>query len=245
MLVILSHSGAKTIEIDCQKNGGTGLITAELVDAHGVWTRDVHLAQTKLIVLENTIDGHVMPLKNIKRIIDLAAQRDCLVHMDGARIWHAAVATNVPVLEMCTGLNSVSLCFSKGLGAPVGSVLAGSSELIDKARYLRKIWGGGWRQAGGLAAACIYALDNNIDRLKIDHKVAKELSDELRHRGYKVEQSETNMVWVENNDPDIEAKMDKRGVNVFGGAKMRIVVHFQNHAGVSALLDGFPMIKDS
>ncbi len=135
-----------------------------------------YMPRTRLLCLENTHNragGTVYPLENFSAIARIAHDAGLRVHLDGARLWNAAVASGVTPAEYCRHVDSVSVCLSKGLGAPVGSVIAGSKDFIEEARHFRKIFGGGMRQAGILAAAGLYALDNNVKRLADDHERAR------------------------------------------------------------------------
>ncbi|XP_070580662.1 uncharacterized protein [Ptychodera flava] len=171
-------------------------------------TDDVHLPITKLICLENTHNkcgGRSLPMSFLKQVRDLADNHGLKVHMDGARVMNAAVATNTSAAEILQHCDSVSLCLSKGLGAPVGSVIAGSEDFIFRARRCRKALGGGMRQAGVLAAAGLLALDSGVKRLHVDHENAKLLAqgiDKLNHPllSVSVEHTETNMVYLTTND---------------------------------------------
>jgi len=139
-----------------------------------------HFAQTALISVENTTNnggGAIFDVKEIARIREFATERKLRMHLDGARLLNACVETGIAAREYTQHFDTVSICLSKGLGAPVGSVLAGSAETMDKAHRFRKMFGGGMRQAGILAAAGIYALDNNVDRLKDDHRRARRLAE--------------------------------------------------------------------
>jgi threonine aldolase len=137
---------------------------------------DHHYAKTRLLALENTMAGKVLPADYVKRAIELAHSRGLATHLDGARVFNAAVASGHSLDQLCRSFDSVSICFSKGLGAPVGSVLVGSGALIEIARRWRKVLGGGMRQSGVLAAACLYALDHHVDRLQVDHDNALRLA---------------------------------------------------------------------
>ena len=140
---------------------------------------DVHFPVTRLISLENTHNrggGTVYPIKNLSEIYKLAQARGLLVHLDGARLWNASVASGIKPDEYAQWTDSVSVCLSKGLGAPVGSLVAGSAPFIDRVHRFRKMFGGGMRQAGILAAAGIYALDHHLERLKATHDQAKRLA---------------------------------------------------------------------
>ena len=160
---------------------------------------DAHFANTRLLCLENTQAGKTLPLEYLARARTFCDRKGLGLHLDGARIFNAAVHLNVPVTEIARHFDTVSVCLSKGLGAPVGSVLCGPKALIAKARRWRKVLGGGMRQAGILAAAGIYALQNNVRRLAEDHENARMLALGLaRIDGVKVAQggSQTNMVFI-------------------------------------------------
>lgn len=140
---------------------------------------DPHFARTRLLVLENTWNGRALPLEYLESAHDVARAHGLSLHLDGARLFNAAVDRGVSARQICRYFDSVSICLSKGLGAPVGSVLLGSRVLIDKARRWRKVTGGGWRQAGMLAAAGIHALDHHVERLAEDHARARRLAEGL------------------------------------------------------------------
>jgi threonine aldolase len=159
---------------------------------------DPHYARTKLLCLENTWRGQPLALDYLHDARALCDRQYLLLHLDGARLYNAAIACKVPARDIAGYFDSVSVCFSKGLGAPVGSVLVGSKELIETARRWRKVAGGGWRQAGMLAAACIHALDHHVDRLADDHARAERLAEGLRDaRGLKLLRQHTNMVFID------------------------------------------------
>ena len=155
---------------------------------------DFHFARTRLLSLENTMQGKVLPLSYLAAARALTREKGLALHLDGARVFNAAVRLGVDVREIAGHFDSVSVCLSKGLGAPVGSVLCGSTELISKARRLRKMVGGGMRQAGILAAAGLYALEHHVQRLADDHANAAFLAQGLSELGYSVEPVQTNMV---------------------------------------------------
>ncbi len=157
-----------------------------------------HFARTRLLALENTHGGKVLPQSYIEAACALAKSKGLAAHWDGARAFNAAAAQNQSLATLAKPFDSVSLCFSKGLGAPVGSVLVGSKELIEKAARWRKVLGGGMRQAGVLAAACIYALEHNVKRLAEDHALAQQFAEKLRTIPHiNVTGSATNMVFVD------------------------------------------------
>ncbi|MGR3913778.1 MAG: low-specificity L-threonine aldolase [Gammaproteobacteria bacterium] len=167
--------------------------------AAAVKADDFHFARTRLLALENTTGGKVLPLDYIARAAELARARGLGFHLDGARAFNAAIALGVELAEVTARFDSVSLCLSKGLGAPVGSVLCAGRELIARARRWRKMTGGGMRQAGVLAAAGLFALQHNIARLADDHARAQRLAEGLlQFDGLEVQggRAHTNMVFV-------------------------------------------------
>ncbi len=160
---------------------------------------DFHFAKTKLLALENTLAGKVIPQDYIRQARTLAIDNQLMLHLDGARVFNAAVSQDLELHEITGQFNSASICLSKGLGAPVGSVLCGNKAFINKARRIRKMLGGGMRQAGVLAAAGLFALENNVENLRIDHKHAQILADGLGGLdSVKVSHNsaQTNMVFI-------------------------------------------------
>ncbi|WP_223570809.1 low-specificity L-threonine aldolase [Pseudomonas sp. BF-R-26] len=188
---------------------------------------DFHFARTRLLALENTMQGKVLPLEYLARARRFTHENGLALHLDGARLYNAAVKLGVDAREITQHFDSVSVCLSKGLGAPIGSVLCGSVELIAKARRLRKMVGGGMRQAGILAAAGLYALDNNIQRLADDHANAQMLAEGLRAAGYQVEPVQTNMVYVQMGEKAeaIKAFAATRGIKLSAAGRLRMVTH--------------------
>jgi len=159
---------------------------------------DAHYARTRLLALENTFHGQVIAQDYVIKAAAFARQHGLSVHLDGARLFNASVASGVALDELCKPLDTVSMCFSKGLGAPVGSVLVGERDHIARAHRWRKVLGGGMRQAGILAAACLYALKHHVDRLAHDHANAERLAQGLRGLdGVAAVAQHTNMVFVE------------------------------------------------
>jgi threonine aldolase len=208
---------------------GRGAITAEQVESR-IKPDDFHYPITRLVCLENTVSGHVQPLEQHQAIADVARRHGLSVHLDGARLMNAAVALGQPPAAVAEVADSVSLCLSKGLGAPVGSVLTGSKDFIARARRSRKMLGGGMRQAGVLAAAGLYALDQNIDRLADDHANAKRLAEGLAELpGLEVEMPETNMLFIAPPAEDLEplrAHLATCGIIIAAQRpKTRLVVH--------------------
>jgi len=201
------------------QNDGT-LDLAAIADA--VKPEDFHFAKTRLICLENTQAGRAIGPGYFANVRSFAEEHGLGIHLDGARLFNAAVALGVDAREITRHCDSVSVCLSKGLGAPVGSVLCGAPEFIEKARRWRKVLGGGMRQSGVLAAAGLYALYNNVDRLADDHRRAADLAEGLRDLGLTVEQR-TNMVYVKGVEAArLRTHMAAGGVRVSGP---RWVVH--------------------
>lgn len=188
---------------------------------------DFHFARTRLLALENTMQGKVLPLDYLAAARELTRRRGLSLHLDGARLYNAAVKLGVPAREITQHFDSVSVCLSKGLGAPVGSVLCGGTALIAKARRLRKMVGGGMRQAGVLAAAGLYALQHQVQRLAEDHANAARLGAALTGLGYSVEPVQTNMVYAQLGERagQIKAFMAERGIAVSAAPRLRLVTH--------------------
>ena len=192
---------------------------------------DHHFARTRLLCLENTQGGKVLPLDYLARARAFTLERNLALHLDGARVFNAAVSRGVAVAEISRHFDSVSVCLSKGLGAPVGSLLCGSRELVDSARRWRKMVGGGMRQAGVLAAAGIVALSGHVGRLAEDHENARKLDlglAEIRGLVVDVAAVQTNMVFVRVADYvalPLAGFLKERGILVFAQEKMRLVTH--------------------
>jgi threonine aldolase len=165
----------------CTVKGTRGIVIAEQV-AQAIRPTVYYNPKTSLVCLENTHNkagGTIYPLDEIEKIHDLARNRNLALHLDGARLWNASIATGIPPKDYARFFDTVSVCFSKGLGAPVGSALVGTREKIESARKYRKIFGGGMRQVGILAAGAFYALEHNMNRLQEDHEKAKWLAKDL------------------------------------------------------------------
>ncbi len=190
---------------------------------------DEHFARSRLLCIENTHDGKALTPEFHHEATAVAARHGLSLHLDGARIWNAAVALDVDVAVLTEPFDSVSLCMSKGLGAPVGSVLVGSVELITEAHKWRKMVGGGMRQAGSLAAACLHAFDHHIDRLADDHANAARLADGLAALpGVTTDYTGTNMVFVELDSPveGMAERLRSSGVDTLLGRRGgRLVTH--------------------
>jgi len=190
---------------------------------------DPHFARTRLLCLENTQAGKPLPLDYLKRARDFTSSRGLGLHLDGARVFNAAVHQGVPVTEISRHFDSISVCLSKGLGAPVGSVLCGSKDLIGRAHRWRKVVGGGMRQAGLLAAAGIYALEHNVEGLAKDHENAKALAAGLSGiDSVKVAPAQTNMVYMTvetQRSARLRDFMKERGILISGQGSIRLVTH--------------------
>ncbi len=217
--------------------GNRGLFAASTLK-NAIKKDDVHFPKSQLIALENTSNkggGAVWNTQDIKAIRAIAQEHNLPMHLDGARLFNALIATNDSPQEHGSLFESISICLSKGLGCPVGSLLLGSSSFIHKARRVRKVMGGGMRQAGFLAAAGIYALDHHIERIKLDHQRAKKLAEVCSQLPYVThcEGAETNIVLFE-----LKAGIDSvsfintlkaHGVLAvsMGGSLIRLVTHLQ------------------
>lgn len=194
-----------------------GVMTVEQIQ-NAIRPKAYYMPKTKLICLENThgrSGGTVFPIEEMKRIKAFAEQANIPVHLDGARIWNASIASGVSLKEYGQCADSILVCFSKGLGAPVGSMLLGTSELIERARTFRKIFGGGMRQVGVLAAAAEYALEHNFHKLKDDHAKALLLAHELSNiKSLKIDLSnvQTNIVMI---DIENTGKTQSEVLNMF------------------------------
>jgi threonine aldolase len=188
---------------------------------------DPHFAKTRLLALENTISGRVLPRNYLEEALTLARRRGLSTHLDGARVFNASVQQKIRVKDLCAGFDSVSACLSKGLGAPAGTLLLGKDEFIQKARRARKILGGAMRQAGIIAAAGLYALEHNVGRLVEDHQNAEKLAKGLAELKLPVEQH-TNMVFVTVPTERVAAlssHLKGNGILVLPGPRMRLVTH--------------------
>ncbi|HDR9158982.1 TPA: low-specificity L-threonine aldolase [Burkholderia vietnamiensis] len=214
------------------ENAPDGTLPLEKIAA-AIKPLDNHFARTRLLALENTIGGKVLPEGYVREAVALARSHGLATHLDGARVCNAAVASGRSLAELCEGFDTVSICFSKGLGAPVGSVLVGSRALLERAQRWRKVLGGGMRQSGILAAACLYALDHNVERLADDHANAAHLAESLaRIEPVKVTSQATNMVFAQFPEADcapLEAWLKEHGILT----QMLYASRFVTHCDVS------------
>lgn len=218
-------------------DGHRGTMTAEQVEAAINPPDFYHSPLTSLVCVENTTNkggGACWDFEELKRIKAVCKKHGIAYHLDGARLWNALVAKNESPIQYGELFDTISVCLSKGLGCPVGSVLVGSSETMDRALRIRKILGGGMRQAGFLAAAGIYALDNHVDRLTEDHKRAKEIGEVLQNLSFikKVEPIETNIIIFEIDENKLAAeefvnRLEEKKIRIIGmgQGKLRIVTH--------------------
>jgi len=209
---------------------------------HGIFTTDqveplirpssaYYMARTKAIEIENTHNragGTINPLENIVALGKLAKKYNLYYHLDGARIWNASVETGIPPSEYASHFDTVSCCLSKGLGAPIGSIIAGQKEFIQEAFRVRKAWGGGMRQTGIIAAAGLYALKNNIARLKEDHEKAKNLANslaEIKNVKVDLESVETNIVMFSLTNVNVEEFLNRCNENglLLGTGKIGVI----------------------
>lgn len=218
-------------------DGDRGMMTAEQVEAAINPPDFYHSPLTSLVCIENTTNkggGACWDFEELKHIKTVCEKHSLAYHLDGARLWNALVAKKESSAQYGNLFDTISICFSKGLGCPVGSVLVGDETTIQKALRLRKIFGGGMRQAGFLASAASYALDHQMERLSQDHKKANEIGQVLENLSYikKVEPIETNIIIFEINETEMSAegfleKLRQHDIHIIGmgQGKLRIVTH--------------------
>lgn len=232
----------------------TGFVPAS-IDA-AMRAENEHVARVRLVCIENTHNvrgGTVLPLERQREVIARAHGHGVRIHLDGARLWNASVATGIPIREWASGVDSLMMCFSKGLGAPIGSILAGSADLVKRARRHRKRWGGGMRQVGVLAAACLHALDRHVDRLADDHRRARRLAEGFSEAGgVTVPMPQTNIVIVTLDHPSLDrdrlvAALESRGVRMvsFGHRRLRAITHLDvDEKGIDRAIHTFRAVVD-
>lgn len=203
---------------------------------------NIHCPRTRLVSLENTHNkgnGAVLPIANVERIAAWTRENKLALHLDGARLWNAVVKTKVPFRDWAKHFDSVSLCFSKGMGCPVGSILVGSKDFITEGRRVRKVFGGAMRQAGVLASAALYALDHHIDRLADDHHHAAMIAQALEASplfDVKAADVETNIIWIplaKNAGPAAAIAKTLAADGVVVGAYGEEMLRICTHLGVS------------
>ncbi|MBW1878972.1 MAG: aminotransferase class I/II-fold pyridoxal phosphate-dependent enzyme [Deltaproteobacteria bacterium] len=229
--------------------GQLGILDPLDVERH-IRPTDPHFAPATLLCVEDTSNrggGTVHTLDQLDALTKVAREAGLRTHLDGARAFNAVVASGVPLARRASGFDTVSFCFSKGLGAPVGSVLCGPLYLMERARRIRKMLGGGMRQSGILAAACLYALEHHVDRLAEDHQRARDLSMGLMMDGYDVRLPQTNILFVTVSDaPELQRTLEERGVLCLptGPDTLRLVLHLDvDEAGVEQALQAFAELK--
>ncbi len=234
-------------------NQSDGTLSLDEVEA-AIKPDDIHYAMTRLLCLENTFSGQVLPLAYQARARELVEQHGLQLHLDGARMFNAVAKLGCTAKEMADPFDSVSICLSKGLGTPVGSVLVGSEELTTKARRIRKQLGGGMRQAGVLAAAGEYALRHNVERLADDHANAKRLAEglaDLEFFNVDVDRVETNMAFpavTKGTTNDLAAYASQHGISILGGPNttVRLVTHLDvSAADVETVIEVFGAYRPS
>ena len=221
--------GAQSLVID----GPRGIYTPETLQAVLRGSSDDHNPRQKAVAIENTHNrggGSIWPLQQLEAVAEVARAAGLAVHLDGARLWNAQVATGIAPKIWCARAETVSVCLSKGLGAPAGSVVAGTRERVKTMRRLRKRLGGGLRQAGVLAAAGMYALDHHLERLAEDHQTARRLGELLSDvRGFKPHLPETNILLVDvtGSAPALVEAARREGVlvNAVSASRIRVVTH--------------------
>ncbi|KAF1969057.1 hypothetical protein BU23DRAFT_478456 [Bimuria novae-zelandiae CBS 107.79] len=222
-------------------------ITLEEVQAHAVISDDVHACPTRVISLENTLNGTIMPLSEVRRISAFAREHDIIMHLDGARLWEAVAAGAGSLKEFCAEFDSVSLCFSKGLGAPIGSIIIGTKAFIKRSRWIRKSIGGGLRQAGIVAAPARVAVEETFlgGKLTQSHENAKKIEKLWTDLGGKTSYPvDTNMTWLDLEASGVDLNTfittgEQYGLVVRGG---RLVVHYQ--IGADAITRLSQLFKD-
>ncbi len=222
-----------------------GLLSPEQVEA-AIRPDNDHFAPATLLCVEDTANrggGTVYPLEQIDALTALAKRRGLRRHLDGARVFNAVVKSGVELERRARDFDTVSFCFSKGLGAPVGSVLCGTAEDMHRARRIRKMLGGGMRQSGVLAAAALYAIDHHIERLADDHRRADALADGLNAMGFATDPHDTNLLYVHCSDgPAVQDALAQQGIACIAVApdRVRLVTHLDvDDAGVEATLKAF------
>ncbi|OFE12591.1 threonine aldolase [Pseudohongiella acticola] len=206
---------------------------------------DCHFARTRLLCLENTVHGQVLPLQYLAQARALVDSNNLQLHLDGARVFNAAVALQCPVADITRHFDTVSICLSKGLGAPVGSVLLGPADFIEQARRWRKVCGGGLRQSGLLAAAGLHALEHHVERLADDHRRANELAQRLTNAGYTLAMPQTNIIFIKVDGLDRERlaqwlEQHRIKADCLGRDSVRLVTHLDiDDAGLERAAQAF------
>lgn len=210
---------------------GNYLTLEDIVNNYTADDGDIHAAPTKVVSLENTLHGIITPIEEIERISQWCKQENIKLHLDGARLWNASAETGITIKQYCQYFDSVSLCLSKSLGAPIGSILVGEEKFIEKANHFKKQVGGGIRQAGILTSMAIVAIEENFSKLKQGHIYAKYIGDFCKKLGIKLQSPvDTNFVFLDlkanfMNDEILIDLAKKHNIKLMGG---RLAFHFQN-----------------
>ncbi|KIK97657.1 hypothetical protein PAXRUDRAFT_824714 [Paxillus rubicundulus Ve08.2h10] len=239
------HSGANSIPI---LPANEHHLTWEDIEPRIVSGIDVHVAPTRIIALENTLNGTIMPQEDVLEISHNAHARDIIMHLDGARIWHVATETGLSMKELCDPFESVSLCLSKGLGAPIGTCLVGSAAFITKARWFRKLFGGGMRQTGYLVGCAAYALTHNFPLLPRVHALAKRMQQGLEGLGVGIlSPAETCILFYDPSPIGVEYwEIVERAATLPNPIKLdgsRLVIHIQTSP--QAVDDFLELMRDA
>ena len=244
-----AFSGAALRTIDAP----TGIFSAEELEAAIRPAGDRYAPRSRLVSVEQTTNlggGRLWPLETVRAVLDVARRHDMRAHLDGARLMNAVVASGTPAADWASGFDTAWIDFTKGLGAPVGAVLAGSQELIDEAWRYKQMIGGALRQSGIVAAGCLYALDHHVDRLADDHANARSLAEGIADLpGFEVQQPETNIVIADVPDASaLVGALWERGVEVtpMGPARIRCVTHLDvDAAGIERAVSAFREVAGS
>ncbi|EKV56371.1 L-allo-threonine aldolase [Brachyspira hampsonii 30446] len=211
-----------------------GIITKDIVKNY-IKEQPYYMSSVNIVEVENTHNRHggsVYPIKILKELYDFTKSKNIHLHMDGARVFNASIASKVSVKEISSNTDSITFCLSKGLGSPMGAMICGNKDFIDEAFRIRKLIGGGMRQIGLMAAAGIYALENNIPSLEEDHQKAKKIAKAILESGIgtlNLDNVETNIVIADTKEPssNILSKLSEQGIKAssFGDYKIRFVTH--------------------
>lgn len=238
--------------------GKNGVLSAEDV-ARAIRPENVHFPPTALVCLENTHNragGTIYPLDEIRKIHEIAKNQGIKMHLDGARLWNASIATGIPLRDYADCFDSLSVCFSKGLGAPVGSLVAGDAAFMKRAHKYRKIYGGGMRQAGIIAAGALYAMEHHLDRLQEDHANAKALAEAIADRSpfsVSLDSVQTNIVIIQVDESrlgsaEAAARLNEKGIQVLslGPDMLRAVTHLEVSAEqIDEAIQAFHQLAES
>jgi threonine aldolase len=246
---IAANSGGQTRTVVGERGA---LSPAQLESA--LRDEDDHVARVRLVCMENTHNrqgGAIVPLERMRALSAAARERGVRVHLDGARLWNASVASGVPIRDWAATADTVMMCFSKGLGAPIGSILVGTAPVIRQARRVRKRWGGAMRQVGLLAAACLHALDHHVERLAEDHRRARVLAEGFATApGVQVIAPETNIVIATLEHASLDpaathAALEAEGIRLwpFGARRLRAITHLDvDDAGIARAVEVFRQV---